>query len=182
MKPKIRCKNCHRKVPANPRLKHQEYCNQKPCQRARKTEWERNKIATDQDYRTNRKESREKWQENNAGYWVEYRHTHPDYCKRNRALQKLRDIKRRARHLAKMDTLNRLNQIIPGGYYIIPISNDLAKMDALMQKIFIIPDSYKGLTKSCKKGLDGRPSCNSIQCSSKEESHDVFTIMSRPGP
>lgn len=163
MKPEIRCKHCHRQVPANPRLKNQQYCNHKICQRARKTEWERRKIAADQDYRTNRKESRKIWQEKNPGYWSVYRRTHPEYRKENRKKQKLRDVKRKARRLAKTDALRRVNTLIPGGYYLIPIMDDLAKMDALMQKIFIIPDVYNESVKSCKKGLDGHPKGDWIQ-------------------
>ncbi len=157
MKPKIRCQHCHRKVPVNPRLKNQEYCNRKRCQRARKTQWERRKIAADEDYRLNRMESRKNWQEKNPGYFAEYRRTHPDYAKENRKKQKLRDAKRKARRLAKMDTLTRINQMEPGGYYLIPIMDDLAKMDALMQKIFIIPDSCGNFMKSCKQGLNCPP-------------------------
>jgi len=168
MKPKIRCKNCHRIVPANPRLKDQEYCNRKPCQRVRKTKWERKKIETDEEYRINRKESGEKWRTNNPGYWSKYRRHHIDYCKQNRKKQKLRDVKRKARRLAKMDALMRINDMKPGGYYIVPIIDDLAKMDALMQKIYIIPEGYKKFPKSCKKGLDRHLNGDSIQWRSKE--------------
>ncbi|MDA3895207.1 MAG: hypothetical protein PF482_03550 [Desulfobacteraceae bacterium] len=182
MKPRILCKHCHRKVPANPRLKNQDYCNRKRCQRARKTEWERHKIATDQDYCTNRKESRTNWQEKNPGYWAEYRRTHPKYRRKNRQKQKLRDAKRKARRLAKMDTLKRGNYVMPGGYYLIPIMDDLAKMDASMQKIIIIPDGYEDIGTSCKKGLDGHKKDDWITWNSKEECHDAAPIISGPGP
>lgn len=64
----IRCKHCRRLVPANPRLKKQEYCGQKQCQQARKNEWRRQQRETDPSYCQGERESREKWIENNPEY------------------------------------------------------------------------------------------------------------------
>lgn len=138
----------YRKMPVPKSVAHDS-------QRARKTEWERNKIAADQDYRLNRKDSQNKWRDKNPGYCAEYRSTHLNYCEQNRRQQKLRDVKRKARRLAKMDALAQINNIKTGSYYLIPIFADLAKMDASMQKIFIIPDGYMKSPQSCKEGLDG---------------------------
>lgn len=51
MKPMIKCANCGRMVPANPRVKNQNYCNRKACQRVRKNKWKQSKIASDPDYK-----------------------------------------------------------------------------------------------------------------------------------
>lgn len=64
----IRCKNCRRLVPANPRLKEQEYCGQKQCQQARKNEWRRQQRKKDPLYRRDERDSRQKWIENNPEY------------------------------------------------------------------------------------------------------------------
>jgi hypothetical protein len=149
-----KCKNCRRILNPNPRIKNQQFCNRKECQRARKTAWQRNKMAIDVDYRENQKNSQRNWRENNRTYWQLYRESNPAYCQRNRLLQKNRDIKRHARHLAKMDALNRLKPITQGSYYLIPATENLAKMDALMQKVSVIPDCCMESTVSCKKGLD----------------------------
>jgi hypothetical protein len=53
-------------------------------------------------------------------------------------------------NLAKMDTLDKLNIIKPGVYCISSEQHDLAKMDASMQKYFIIPESYIDLAKMDK--------------------------------
>jgi hypothetical protein len=155
MKPKKPCAHCRRLFIANRRVKDQRYCNREPCQRARKSRWQRHKMATDADYRHNQKDSQKLWQIKHPDYWRQYRSSHPQYCERNRVLQKQRDIKRRAQHLAKMDALNRLKSINPGTYYLIPCMGNLAKMDALTQKINVIPDGYANFCASCKKGLDG---------------------------
>jgi hypothetical protein len=45
--------------------------------------------------------------------------------------------------LAKMDVLNQLKPVNPGTYYLVPLVPNLAKMDALAQRITIIPVGYK---------------------------------------
>jgi len=157
MKTKCRCKHCHRLFIPNPRVKDQQYCSQKVCQRARKRHWQRQKMKTDPDYRQNQKESQRKWGQGNPDYWRKYRKNHRGYRAHNRKKQKDRDAKRRAKRLAKMDALKSLSQIKAGSYYLIPVSGDLAKMDASMQEIYIIPNSCTHSLKSCKKGLDGHP-------------------------
>jgi len=153
MKPKKRCVHCHRLFIANPRIKNQKYCSREICQRTRKSRWQRRKMATDADYRQNQKDSRQAWQMQHPDYWQQYRDSHPQYRERNRVLQKQRDAKRRAKHLAKMDALKRLKSIKPGTYYLIPCMANLAKMDTSTQKINVIPAAYQDFCVSCKKGL-----------------------------
>ncbi|MCF8037263.1 MAG: hypothetical protein K9K62_10360 [Desulfobacteraceae bacterium] len=90
----IRCKHCHRWVPANPRIKDQQYCGRKKCQRARKTEWQRSRLKVDPQYKANQDEARAKWRRKNSGYSKQYRDANPAYCDSNRTLQKKRDQKR----------------------------------------------------------------------------------------
>ena len=56
MKPMIKCANCGRIVPANPRVKNQKYCNRKACQRVRKNKWKQSKIAYDPDYKNDQRD------------------------------------------------------------------------------------------------------------------------------
>ena len=137
MKPKNRCVHCRRLYIANPRVKNQKYCSRDICQRARKSRWQQRKMATDADYRQNQKDCHKSWQIQHPEYWRQYRDSHPQYCERNRILQKQRDAKRRARHLAKMD--------------------------ALTQKISVIADGYTDFCASCKKGLDRPPDTAAVK-------------------
>lgn len=152
-----RCRHCRRSFIANPRVKKQQYCSRKTCQRARRAAWQKYKMKTDSDYQQNQKDCQSAWRKRHPDYWRNYRRAHPDYCELNRKKQKQRDAKRRVLALAKMDTLKQVKPIIPGSYFLVPILNDLAKMDALTQKIKVIPDSYQDYGSSCKKGLDGSP-------------------------
>lgn len=146
MKTIDQCAHCRQVFIPNPRVKHQEYCGHQICQKARKAKWQRQKMALDSDYRLNQKDAQQQWQEKHSGYWDKYRQSHPEYCQRNRQLQKLRDAKRRAVRLAKMD--------------------------ALTQIIIIIPSSYKRHGPSCKKGLDRQTQRFGIKPEKKEVHYD----------
>ena len=142
MRSKARCKHCKTLFVPNPRVKNQRYCGKKACQNARRAEWQRQKMKTDPDYRQNQKQAQKDWRSQNPGYWKWYRSKNADYCNRNRKLQKIRDAKRRMRHLAKMDVLKPGNPLSPGSYFIVPVFADLAKMDASVQKVTLIPNGY----------------------------------------
>jgi len=124
----------------NPRVKTQRFCSNKACQRARKAQWQRAKLATDPDYRANQHDCQQRWQHQHPQYWHQYRQQRADYRERNRLLQQHRDRKRRLRPLAKMDVLEAVISIQPGMYHLIPvIGPHLAKMDVLSQKCHVIP-------------------------------------------
>jgi hypothetical protein len=184
MEQKIRCKHCHRSLSPNPRVKNHQYCSRKTCQQARKTQWQCNKMATDADYRKNQVESLENWREHNRDYWRRYRDSHEDYRDRNRRLQKVRDARRRARRLAKMDASKRKNDVMPGAYYIVPIKADLAKKDVSIQKIFIIPDICSAAkTNLAKKDSMDIPRAAGVRCGTKEGAdHDVYPALPGSGP
>ena len=132
---KIRCIACGRFVPANPRAKNQKYCGEAPCQRARKAAWQREKKDQNEKYRQDQKDAQKDWSDKNPDYWRKYRENHPDYTQRNRLLQKVRDSRRKAVNLAKMDALSPETGVMTGTYFLVP---DLAKMDAFRQKVHII--------------------------------------------
>lgn len=123
-------------------------CLDEPCQRARKRDWQRNKMKTDQEYKANQKQSQKKWQQKNPDYWRKYRAKNPKKAARNRDLQRVRNKlrnqticnhKERADVIAKMDPSHALPQSLSGYFWLVPI---IAKMDP--RKIFIhaIRDDY----------------------------------------
>ena len=136
----IRCAHCRCLVLPNPRAKTQRFCSNKACQRARKAQWQRAKVATDPDYRANQRACQHQWQQRHPQYWRQYRQRRADYRERNRLLQQHRDHKRRRRPLAKMDVFESIIAIQPGIYHLIPaVGPHLAKMDVLSQKCHVIP-------------------------------------------
>jgi hypothetical protein len=137
---KSRCAHCRRRFVPHPRVKTQRFCANKACQRARKAQWQREKMATDPDYQANQRDAQQAWQHRHPGYWRQYRLRRAAYRERNRLLQTHRDHKRRATPLAKMDALASVTFVKPGVYHLIPaVGEHLAKMDGLSQKCHVIP-------------------------------------------
>jgi len=71
--PTFTCSCCHRTLPANPRNKDQRFCGQPLCQQARKTQWQRAKLASDPEYLKNQREACQTWRENHRDYWRQRR-------------------------------------------------------------------------------------------------------------
>ena len=133
---KVRCAHCGCRFVPNPRIKNQRYCGSIQCQRARKTSWQRQKLATDPDYQANKKEGQRAWRISNPEYWQNWRLGHPEYVQRNRMLQQKR---RHGRAVAKMDALKHLLEVETGSYYILPGHEGMvAKMDASALKVRLI--------------------------------------------
>jgi hypothetical protein len=141
----FRCKNCGARKPANPRLKgNQNYCRESKCQRARKADWQRNKLAKDAEYRDQQKENLEQWRKKKPAdqYQRHYREQHPEYVRRNREQQRIRNRKHRTtvseKKIVKMDAFG--NPIEKSTTYIMkPYSMDrhgkIVKMDTLIVQL-----------------------------------------------
>jgi len=143
------CINCGRSFIQSPRHKNQNYCKGQECQRAKKADWQRQKMRTDPEYKATQKLSNRKWRESNPGYWKKYRERNPEKAERNRMLQRLRN-KQKASYkadcqgkIAKMDASeslksNRFKAI--GQYWLVPV---IAKMDALKVNIVAYSTGYQ---------------------------------------
>lgn len=125
-----------------PRNKLQIFCSRPDCQRARKTLWQKQKLACDPEYKKDQHLANQKWLQNTPDYWATYRRRNPEKADRNRSLQKIRNgkIQKDKEHLkssktigiAKMDASKSSNQGLLGQYWLVPT---VAKMDPV--KIFI---------------------------------------------
>ncbi len=148
MNAKIQCAapHCGRLFDPNPRVKNQRYCGEKACQRARKREWQKQKLAVDPDYRANQRDCQIEWHRQNPDYYKKYRQDHPRYRERNTLLQSCRNAK--ARVIAKMDALESAPFNKPGAFYLLPL---IAKMDASAQKVILIPIAYNHLKVIAKE-------------------------------
>ena len=67
-----------------PYVPHQRYCSSPACQRARRRDWQKNRLRTDSEYRDNQLRAQARWREQHSSYWREYRAAHPAYQERNR--------------------------------------------------------------------------------------------------
>ena len=142
-----RCKNCHDLIQIRPQNPNQKYCSKRECQRARKAQWQRNKLKNDKAYRDNQREAGRKWRERNPDYWRNYRKRNPDYVRRNRLQQKVRNHRKRGRDdasdlIAKMDASNPKKYIRSGCYELVPIGAEVANMDASIVEINVLSGGY----------------------------------------
>ena len=129
-----------------PRNRKQNYGTEPDCQRARKAAWQRYKMKTDVDYRTQQQLSNEKWVNNTPGYWTRYRQRNPDKAERNRTLQRVRNRRNRQleQHpseplIAKMDARKSYDFDLVGQFYLVPV---IAKMDVSKVNIYTISNGY----------------------------------------
>jgi hypothetical protein len=95
------CRYCRRVFQPAPYHPRQLVCSQPECQRQRRRDYHRHKIASDPVYRQVCLESPRKWRDAHPEYWKQYRQTRPEQVARNRQQQRQRDQKRRLLKLAK---------------------------------------------------------------------------------
>ena len=144
------CLCCKRRFRAHPAVRHQQYCGDPECQKARKRKWQKEKLAKDNDYRVNQAEAQRQWCSRNKDYWREYRRKNPAYTEKNRMGQRERNQRRRCGSgIAKMDE-QKVKTLIPSGRYrLVPFCNQgIAKMDELIVELGVI-------TGDCGFGVRG---------------------------
>ena len=117
----------------------QRYCPSEQCQRARRRDWQRNRLRNDSDYRDNQARAQEKWRAGHPDYWRKYRAAHPAYRERNRSMQRLRNARRSVRPIAKMDAI-RVPRPLDSGFYLLSHADgaDVAKMNAWTVHIAVL--------------------------------------------
>lgn len=139
-----KCNHCGRSFVVTSRHPDQTYCSRKECQRARKTNWQRRKLGSDEDYRINQADCQANWASQHPGYWKRYREKHPEYVQRNKEKQRERNRTNRAKPplitttstVAKMDANQNEKPVFSGYYKLIPvIETPFANMDPILVRI-----------------------------------------------
>jgi hypothetical protein len=140
-----RCLSCGLRFRPCPQTPGQLYCSETACQRERRRRWQREKQRSDADYRDNQRRAQRAWAVKHGGYWRDWRDRHPEYCERNRAQQRLRNQRRGAGTIAKMNASAADLRVPSGVYRLVPAaSGRIAKMDAWTVKIAVITTPYAG--------------------------------------
>jgi len=118
---------------------NQRYCSAKACQRARRRDWQRQRLRTDSDYRDNQARAQADWRARHPDYWRQYRATHPAYQERNRIMQRERNARRTYQPFANMNTLQPF-QPLTSGFYILrdAVEAGIAKMNAWTVHIAVL--------------------------------------------
>lgn len=102
-----RCPYCQQVFQPASYHPQQRVCRQPACQRQRRSDYHRQKIASDPVYQQVCLDSPRKWRRANPDYWRKYRQDHPQQVERNRWQQRVRDRKRRLVNLANNNLATR---------------------------------------------------------------------------
>ena len=121
----------------------QAVCSSAECQKGRRREYHRRKVAGDSVYRQVCNDSSQKWRAQNPGYWQRYRQAHPDQAEQNRVHQHTRDQKRRVRDLANNTLALDLKSCAAGVWLFGPAAGHLANNTLATTQVFIV----EGLTQ-----------------------------------
>ena len=90
-----RCLYCQQTFQPSKFQRRQAVCSGTECQRRRRADYHRAKLAADPEYREVCRDSPRKWRSRNPDYWKQYRRKKPASADQNRQQQQLRDRKRR---------------------------------------------------------------------------------------
>ena len=134
----ITCINCGDEVIGNIYCKDQKYCTAPDCQKARKANWKKQRMKTDENFKKKQYESSIKWRKENSDYWKKYRKKNPDKALINRELQNIRNKKPTnpeiqqetvtTKKIAKVDALKTPFSLYLSDFYWL---QKIAKVDAL---------------------------------------------------
>ena len=139
MKSTFVCQHCGKTAPRDPRIKKQKYCSLQDCQNARKRSFDRKTCLTIRD-KSLKKVRNKRWRDTRPAheYQKTYRYNHPDYVKRNREMQTVRNKKRQnapSSMIVKTDAIL-LQPIHDGAYAGFMVKNGMiVKTDALMLQL-----------------------------------------------
>ena len=153
-----RCCHCQRSFQPSKFNPRQQVCGAPDCQRRRRTDYHREKIASDPVYREVCRDSSRKWRACNAGYWKSYREKHPAAAEHNRFRQKARDRKRRLRHLANNTSAVDLKRSAAEIWLLGPGAADLANNTSASAQIWVIealPPRLLPAPTSCQQQPSG---------------------------
>jgi hypothetical protein len=94
------CRYCQQSFQPSKCHPDQLVCSGAECQRQRRAEYRRGKLANDPAYAEKCRESARQWRKQHPDYWTEYRQAHPSSVTRNREQQSARDRKQYLKTLA----------------------------------------------------------------------------------
>jgi hypothetical protein len=131
------CRYCHQSFEPSKFHSQQNVCGHLDCQRRRRREYHRRRLATDPEYGEIVRDSRRKWRERHADYQGTYRQTHPAAVERNRELQRRRDARRRVQFLVKNNLALDLKRCTAEAWLVGPAVENLVKNNLAPCQMFI---------------------------------------------
>lgn len=153
-----RCRYCQKSFQPSKFQSRQQVCGAPECQKQRRTEYHKQKISTDPEYREVCRESPRKWRARNPGYWKRYREERPAAAERNRQQQKIRDRKQRLRNLANNTSALDLKHSAAQVWLFGAEAAHLANNNSALAQVWVIealPSRSAAALASCKQHPSG---------------------------
>lgn len=153
-----RCHYCERIFQPSKHQPGQTVCSDRGCQRRRRADYHRQKIAGDPEYRQVCLDSPQKWRSRNPDYWQRYRQLHPAAAERNRQQQHVRDQKQRLRDLANNNSVFNLKHSAAEIWLLGAGLQNLANNNSVPAQVWILealPPRKPPVSESCKQQRPG---------------------------
>ena len=153
-----RCRYCERSFQPPKYQLGQSVCNELDCQRRRRADYHRQKIAADPEYRQVCRDSPQKWRAHHPDYWRRYREAHPAAVERNRQQQHVRDQKRRLRDLANNNSAFDLKHSAAEIWLLGTDLQHLANNNSAPAQVWVLetlPPRKPPASESCKQQRSG---------------------------
>jgi hypothetical protein len=153
-----RCRYCEQVFEPSKYQPGQTVCTGGDCQRRRRADYHRQKIAADPEYRQVCLDSPQKWRSGHPDYWRQYREQHPAAVERNRRQQQIRDRGRRLRKLANNNSVFQLNPSTTEVWFAGPGFARLANNNSVPAQVWILeglPPRKPPVSESCKQQPSG---------------------------
>jgi hypothetical protein len=132
------CRYCQKSFQPSKFQPSQAVCSDSACQRQRRTEYHRQKIVIDSEYRDVCRDSTRKWRARNPDYWQRYRTAHPNAVDRNRQQQKFRDRRQHLRNLANNPSARDLKHSAAAVWLVDTGAEFLANNNSAPAQVFVI--------------------------------------------
>ena len=133
-----RCRYCQKSFQPSRFQPRQTVCGEAVCQRRRRTDYHRQKIAADPEYRNVCRDSPRKWRSRNPDYWRRYRNEHPDAVAHNRERQQFRDRRQHLRNLANNNSARDLKHSTAAVWLVGVGAGHLANNNSAAGQVWVI--------------------------------------------
>jgi hypothetical protein len=142
-----RCLYCHSSFVPSRYRPQQRVCGQLDCQRRRRADSRRQKLATDPEYHQVVRDSQKQWWHEHPDYQKERRKTNPGAVQRNRQRQRIRDQKRRLVRLVRNNLALDLKHSVSEAWLLGPKVCDLDRNNLACAQLLILPSVGQVPTK-----------------------------------
>lgn len=131
------CRYCQQSFQPSKYRPDQTVCSTAACQRERRTDYHRQKLAADAEYAQVVRDSQRKWRDTHADYQKQYRQKNPEAAEQNRQKQRQRDRKRRVQLLVKNNVALDLKRCAAEVWLVGPAAGDLDKNNLASSQFLI---------------------------------------------